>query len=488
MNTLNKRLLCTVCAFAVSAHQASARKNVLLILCDDLGPHLSVLGTPGIQTPNIDKLASQGMLFLRAYSPAASGAPCRASLLTGMAPHSNGLWRNVTSPTLNQPDKEFTRESTHFDKLVGIHEDITTLTEILQAKGYFTAITQKTHVSPPWKFPFESRNPACNAPAQYETAMQQFFKKAGERPFFIEANIAAPHRPFHQRLTLNPEQQLPDVKKMHIPAYLPDVPAVRTEMSEYMANVEIADRIAGTVLSELHKARPNDETLIIFSSDQGYGFQRAKASPYLAGLRIPMIFQGPGVVTGRTNPELVSLIDIMPTILDYFGLPTPKTVQGKSLWPLLSGRSLKLQGRNYMFGEHNSHGPVPAEFYPSRVVTDGRFYLIENLDPTKSYKLPEDLMDSKVWENRSYQATLDAKDQCPLAYKLLQALEHDRGALEFYDGQTDPEQINNLVANSLYQTKIRELKQALDNWRRETGDIQKSVSEFKWRSPLAPTH
>jgi N-sulfoglucosamine sulfohydrolase len=478
---MNKLLFCTAFAFAFSLSCAHAAKNVLLILCDDLGPHLSVLGTPGIQTPNIDKLAQGGMLFERAYSPAASCAPSRASILTGMAPHSHGIWRNVTSPELNLPDKEFTRESSRFDKLVGLHEDITTLPEILKANGYFTAITQKTHLSPPWKFPFEARISAGSAPGQYKAAMQRFFKQAGDRPFFIEANIGPPHRPFRSYLKANPEQRLPDADKMHIPAYLPDVPAVREEMREYMADVEIVDRIAGTVLSELAKARPNEETLVIFSSDQGYGFQRAKASPYSAGLRIPMIFQGPGVVADKRNATLVSLIDLMPTILDFLGLKIPATVQGKSLWPLLSGKSQELPGREYLFAEHNSHGPVPKEFYPSRVVTDGRFYLIENLDPAKSYLLPDDLRLKPIWENESYQATLDSREQFPLPYRLLQELEHDRGALEFYDNQTDPDQILNLVSRPEQQAKIKEMKQALDTWRQTTGDIQKSVGEFQWR-------
>ncbi len=481
MNNFHKIVFGAAWAVAFSLGNAQAGKNVLLILCDDLGPHLSVLGTPGIQTPNIDKLAAQGTLFDRAYSPAASCAPCRTSILTGMAPHSHGTWRNVVSPVLGSPDKEFTREGTHFDTQVGLHEDIPTLPEILNAHGFFTAITQKTHLSPPWKFPFEGRDTAAHAPGQYETAMRKFFQRAGNRPFFIQANISAPHRPFGQYAKFNPEQRLPEAEKMHIPAYLPDVPAVREEMREYMAAVEIADRIVGTVLAEVAKARPDDETLIIFTSDQGYGFQRAKASPYAAGLRIPMIFQGPGVVADQRNATLVSLIDLMPTILDFLDVEVPATVQGKSLWPLLSGQAKDLPRRELLFAEHNSHGPVPAEFYPSRVVTDGRFYLIENLDPSKSYLLPEDLKHEKVWGNKSYQATLDARDQFPIPYKLLRELEQGRGALEFYDNHSDPEQIQNLVSRPEYQARIQKMKQALDVWRRETGDIQKSVGEFRWR-------
>lgn len=114
-------------------------------------------------------------------------------------------------------------------------------------------------------------------------------------------------------------------------------------------------------------------------------------------------------------------------------------------------------------------------------MTDGRFYLIENLDPSKSYQPPEDLMEEKVWGNKSYRATLDSKKQFPVPYRLLQELEHDRGALEFYDNQTDPEQIQNLVSHPEYQAKIQEMKLALDTWRKKTGDINKSVGEFQWR-------
>lgn len=120
----------------------------LLLLTDDQSYHLGMTGEPGLKTPNIDALASRGAFFCKAYSTAASCAPCRGSILTGMYPHSNGHWRNTVGPSLGMPDKEFSRQSTKVDK-VGVHEDIVTLPEILKGNGYITDITSKFHLSPP---------------------------------------------------------------------------------------------------------------------------------------------------------------------------------------------------------------------------------------------------------------------------------------------------------------------------------------------------
>ncbi len=375
---------------AVAASSGANKiKNVVIIFADDQGAQLGAMGTPGISTPNVDALAKKGVMFTEAFATCASCSPSRSSLLTGMFPHSNGHWRNTVTPLLTDPEVNFTKAWKGADK-VGIHEDIPTLNEILGKAGYFRAITQKLHLSPPWKYPFDARNPVGIEADGFEKVIGGFIKQAGDKPFFIQANVAATHRPFppHLKALKGP---LPNINKIPVPPYLPDTPAMRADLQEYFGTVELADQCAGGILKALDKAGVRGNTLVIYTSDQGEGYHRAKASAYAAGTHVPLVFQGPGIVKNLTTDTLASETDLMPTIIDFLKLPIPATVQGKSLKPLLTGATKTLPDRKYVFMEHNSHGPTESEIYPSRAVFDGRYYYIKNLIPGKSYTLPADL-------------------------------------------------------------------------------------------------
>ena len=178
---------------------ARPKPNVVLLLTDDLGWQdvkcYDIDKPSPMETPNIDALAKQGVFFMKAYSSAASCAPCRGSLLTGMYPHSNGHWRNTVGPILVDPDKDFGRQTSKVDG-VGVHEDIPTLIEVLSKNGYFTGITEKWHLSPAWKFPFDFRDTANLKPSGSANAVKNFIKAADGKPFFLLANVDITHRPF----------------------------------------------------------------------------------------------------------------------------------------------------------------------------------------------------------------------------------------------------------------------------------------------------
>jgi len=462
-----------------NAQQSDKPLNILLILADDQGAHLSALGTNGISTPNVDNLAKNGMLFTNAFAVVPSCSPSRSSIMTGMYPHTNGHWRNTITPSLEDPDSEFGKKSSTVDK-VGIHEYLKTLPEIFQENGYFTAITQKFHMSPPWKFPYSTRNPVDNDPDMYHQAISEFIEKAGKKPFFIQANIAPPHRPFKYHMEEFP-QYLPDMDSIEVPEYLADTPEMRKDLQEYYGSVQLADACAGAIIDALREKGQLENTLIIYTGDQGEPYHRAKASAYYAGLHVPFVASGPGIQKNITSDALVSLIDLMPTFLEYSNLGVPKTVQGKSLKDIFSGKTEKVAKRKYVFAEHNSHGPVRAEHYPSRMVFDGRYYYIQNLMPEKSYELPADLKEQKGWGNHSYQAALNAKESHPIQYQLLKTLESGRPAEELYDMRNDPGQLNNVVDQEKFQNKLIELRAALKEWRNETGDVTSDPLNIKTR-------
>jgi N-sulfoglucosamine sulfohydrolase len=443
-------------------------RNVILLLTDDQGMHMSRLGTRGIQTPSMDRISGQGVFFRQAFSSCASCSPSRSTLLTGMYPHSNGHWRNTHGPGLQDADRQFTRDGDRVDA-VGVHEDVPTLIEILNSAGYCTGITQKFHLSPPWKYPFLERYPgAATARACYETG-KRFLEAAGERPFFLMANTGNTHRPFMVRDRERAAAYTVPPEVVEVPPNLPDVEGVRLDLADYLSTVQEADACVGGYLRALEETGHLDDTLIIFTSDQGYAFHRAKATVYDAGTRVPLAIAGPGVTTGAVSDSLISHVDIAPTVLEALGLDVPPGVQGQSLWPILRGDTA-LALRDVVFTEHNAHGlPVDRDLYPSRSVFDSRMHYIRNLMPEREYHPPADLLNPEPWRNRSHQATLDAAATFPIQYGLLQQTLH-RPPEELYDLHSDPYEMHNLAEDERFRAVRESLRAKLEEWMQRTGD------------------
>ncbi len=463
-----KRLFLITC-FSLIIGLSHAQRGVVLILADDMGAHLSCLGTKGIKTPAVDKLAGEGVLFTEAFSSCASCSPSRSSILTGMYPHSNGHWRNTFAPNLNDPDSEFGRNPSKTYDHVGVHEHIPTLTEVLAEAGVYTGITSKFHLSFPWKYQFDGRINEAHSPAGYASMLKTLIMEAGDKPFYIQVNVTTPHRPFKWHLKHH-QGELPDADKIEVPPFLADTELMRKDLQEYYGCVEVADQSTAALVQVLKEMKLYDDVLLIFTADQGMAYHRAKASPYYAGTHIPMVVRGPGVQENRVNNELVSLVDLMPTILDHLGVQTPETVQGLSLKPVLEGESEELVGRDYIFAEHNSHGPDPREWYPSRAVYDGRYYYIQNLYPAKTYLLPADLEFEEFWGNQAFKATLEAKDSHPEHFRLLMELQENRPPQELYDLKHDPGQLKNLAGyGETEEVRIR-LRSVLEEWMVATED------------------
>jgi len=437
--------------------------NVLLILADDQGAHMSCLGTPGISTPNMDALAKEGVLFPNTFSTCSSCSPSRSSVLTGMYPHSNGHWRNTVTPLIEAPEKEFGRESSTLDA-VGVHEDIPTLIELLNKDGYFTGITRKWHLSPHWKFPFHKRIQCDHTSWQTKERCATFFKEAGDKPFFLKLNITNTHRPFKLHI-FNKNLRVPP-ENVHVPPQLADTKMMREDLSDYYSNVQCVDETVGTTMEALRESGKLDNTIVIFTSDHGWVYHRAKASVYDAGTRVPLIISGPGIKRGRVVKDGVSLIDLMPTVLEYAGIKIPPNVQGISLRPLLE-KQPGAKGRELVFSEHHAHGP--GHFYPSRSVTDGRIHYIVNLMPERKGQIITDAKQEEIWGNHSYEATVKAKDEFPVQYELLERT-ITRPPEELYDLHTDPGEINNLIDDPCYAVFLEKMRAEMEKWRKETND------------------
>ncbi len=478
-----------VCAalMLLSTPVQAAQPNFLLLLTDDQSYHLGMTGEPGLKTPHIDALASRGAFFRKAYSTAASCAPCRGSILTGMYPHSNGHWRNTVGPSLGMPEREFTRESSKVDR-VGVHEDIATLPELLKANGYVTGITSKFHLSPPWKFPFDFRRSADCRPESQRRAMEEFLSLAEGKPFFLQVNVDNTHRPFRKHID---QAALPEVDPatVRVPPNWPETEGTRRDYAEYLTTVQHADAVIGAVLGELEKSGRAAATFVIYTSDQGFCYHRAKATTYEWGVHVPLAFTGPGIRPGVRTDELVSHIDIMPTILEWAGIDLPSSVQGSSLRTFLAGQTGG-PGRKYIFSEHNAHGPGPEEYYPTRSVTDGRFRYILNLrsevvpaypierfvvdkefaaKPKGPAWMPWDATPSAQWQNNAFAEIILHKEAFPQQYALLKAT-FFRPKEELYDLAKDPYEMNNLADNPEFQVQKQALSRVLKSWMTAAGD------------------
>jgi N-sulfoglucosamine sulfohydrolase len=459
----------------------------LLLLTDDQSAHLSCLGTRGIQTPHVDALAQAGVLFQRAYATCASCSPARSAILTGIMPHANGHWRNTHAPGIPGEDEDFGRNS-RFARIesVGVHEDVPTLVEVLNDAGYVTGITEKFHLSPPWKYPFAHRLAANFRPETHFQATESFLQACEDKPFFLMANIGNTHRPFARHTRGIPVPRV-DPNAIDVPANLPDTALLRRDLAQYLTAVQCADACVGQILQALRNAGRYERTLIIFTSDQGYCYHRAKATAYDMGLHVPLIVSGPGVDSGRVNRALVSHVDLWPTILDVLSLPEDASLPGQSLRPWLTGQA-DVTWRSTVFAEHNAHGPGDHEFYPIRSAFDGRYHYLKNLrseknwtgDPAEllsnpqrvrdvAFAGPADAFPGGSWDNHSYEATVRARERFPRQYDLLAAT-FKRPREELYDLDTDPYEMVNLSDDPNVLPQLERLRRQVETWMSATRD------------------
>lgn len=434
---------------AAGSSQAEARPlNVLIITTDDQGKEVGVYGDPLAITPNLDRLADEGVLFERAYVPAATCSPSRATILTGLYPHQNGQ----IGLAGHHPEYR-------------VREDVATLPGVLKEAGYRTGILGKLHVTPRQPFPFDFQwasdgNPAVTRDVR-EVARQagMFLAESAGEPFFLYVNYFDPHRPFDE--DANQYKGLPenpygpdDIDPF---AYLGlDSPALRQEVAIYYNCVKRLDVGLGLLFDELRQAGVYDQTLIIFLSDHGVPFTRAKTTAYEAGEAVPFIVRWPGVgQPGLRNDDFISSVDIMPTVLDALGLDAPP-MAGRSLRLVVRGET-PLDWPTSAFGAYGSH--AQQHFYPRRSVRNERYKLIHNLDSVRPNPVPF------IGAARlSPDTSMD-----PRMEQAYQTVRHPP-EWELYDLRKDPHETTNLAGHPEMKDVLWQMQQTLKEWRVKTDD------------------
>ncbi len=434
------RRLLIVTVFAVLAlpRLTMAAPNFLVFIADDQGfGDLSCYGHPTLRTPHIDRLAREGMQFERAFLTTSSCSPTRCSFLTGRYPH------NTHAEDLHEP----------------LPADQKTLATYLQPAGYHTMAVGKWHLGDAEKAHWNAIE-ECGGAETATKAIELLQSRPDDKPFFFWVASKDPHRPYGDVERVIPKRRFYVAKDVVVPPYLPNHQLIREDIADYYNEISRFDQHVGEILDELANQNVLDETFIVYLSDNGMPFPRAKTTLYDSGIRTPLLIRYPPLVkAGRVQRELVSSIDVTATMLELVDIDAP-TVQGRSLQNLLTDP--EATGRDAIFAEANWHD---FEQFTRAVRTD-RFLLIRNYYWQKPLWNSVDSVNSNTWT--AFQEAL-AQGDLTDAQKFL--LVEPRPYEEFYDLQLDPHSLENVADDPQYTQALNDLRIRLDNWRIETNDV-----------------
>lgn len=373
---------------------APARPNILLIHCHDLGQYLHCYGVKTVQTPNLDRLAGEGVRFARSFCTNPGCSPSRASIFTGRWPHSNGVMGLC-----------------HANFAWDFYPDERHLGQILHDAGYRTWAVGVIHETASGfkRCGYERYlRPAGAEPATTAAiGLLKELQAKPDKPFFLCVGFIEPHRLSYRQPDWpgatpgdcsfpGPALASDDSLGVEIPGYLKDTPGTRRELAGLQGAVRFVDAQVGRLLAGLAQSGMAESTLVIFTTDHGIAMPRAKGGVYEPGVQVAFLLRLPsrkGWHGGITHQQMISNIDYLPTILDLVGVPIPKNVQGRSFAALLDGKPY--QARNEIFTELNYH-----DYYdPRRAIRTQTHKLIVNfttapafMDPSQSWRPSSDTL------------------------------------------------------------------------------------------------
>jgi N-sulfoglucosamine sulfohydrolase len=427
----------------------SAKRSVLLLIADDWSPLSACYGDKVVQTPHIDALAKQSMVFTRAYCTSPSCAASRANILTGRYSHQHGQYGHC--------------HSIHGFRT---HETMRTAPAVLNDAGVRTALIGKDHIAPRTCYPFSLYhvgNPWKTS--ELCDAARGFLRDVGKGSFFLHGASMFPHRTgesFNRTIGDGLDRDVTyDPARIPVPGFLPDVPEVRQDLCDYYTFVSRYDRFVGAMLGELERSGRADDTLVLVMSDHGMPFPGAKASSFETGHRCPLIVRRPGAAAGRCD-ALVNWTDIAPTIYDWLGVDAkmyPGDLTGRSLLPLLDAP--ESPGWDHTFFSHSFH--EVTNYFPYRAVVSRRYKYVRNLAWQSPMPLATDLFGSPTW-----QAVRRRKLDKMGARRTHDVLHHAREAL--FDLHAEPWETRNLIAAPELQQQAGEMRRMLTELRVKTAD------------------
>lgn len=428
----------------------TVRPNILWITAEDIGPHLGCYGDAYAATPNLDRLAQEGIRYTQAFATAPVCSPARSCLITGLYATSLG--------------------TQHLRSEFPIPAEFRGYPTYLRSAGYYCTNNEKTDyntanepaiIAASWD--------ACNGKAHWRT------RRPGQ-PFFAVFNLMVSHQSrasvwsfeqFENMISkvLEPAQRH-DPARAPVPPYYPDTPTVRRTLARYYDCVTAMDKEAGRILAELDADGLAEDTVVFFYGDNGMGLPRGKRTLYDTGLHEPLIVRFPQkfqhlapAAAGQTTDRLVSFVDFAPTVLSVAGLPPPVHMQGTAFLGPHAGPP-----RDYVYGARDR---VDEAYDTARSVRDHRYLYIRNYRPHLSWNQPEGFSDNAdVRQEITRLAAAGQLGAAQLTYAgPVKPLE------ELYDTNADPYQVRNLASSAEHRKMLQRMRGLQRQWLLETRDL-----------------
>lgn len=457
MRILKQLYLAGAIGLALICHATGAQTgkplNILWIFAEDFSPDLGCYGTKEVWSPNLDRLAAEGMRFDRAFTTAPVCSASRSAMMTGMY-----------QTTINAHNHRSNRGPDH-----PLPEGVRVITDWLRPAGYFTAnirafpapITFRGASKTDWNFyypgkPFDS---------------DQWADLKLHQPFYAQINFSETHRDAKSTIASGRAFRGPrraDPAKVVIPPYYPDCPEVRADWANYLDDASALDVKIGEVLALLERDGLADNTLVIFQGDHGQAQIRGKQWCYDSGLRVPLIMRWPkglpspaGFKPGTASGQIIEAIDLTPTTLALAGVSKPPGMQGRVLFGPHADPA-----RELAFGARDR---CDETVFRLRTVRDARYRYIRNFTPEKTF------FALNRYKENQYVA-IPAIRRLHFAGKLNAAQEFlfapHMPPEELYDLEADPYEIRNLIdsAKPEHVAALARLRSALEKWIVESND------------------
>lgn len=417
---------------------SSLKPNIILLITHDTGRHLSPYGVSTVDTPHCERLARESTLFEQSFCTAPQCSPSRASIVTGRYPHANGVMG-----------------LTHEDFAWAMHDSERPIAMLLREAGYVTWLLGWQHEAPdPHSLGFDhvAGFPFKDLPKHLDPMLRN---RPADRPFYCQLGSGEVHRPFTTQNTV-PDDRL----GVSIPSYLKDGPQTREEIRLLQGVIKRFDHGLGQLLALIDQYHLTNDTLLIVTTDHGLAFPRAKGSLYDPGIETMLFLRWPGrIEAGARKSELVSNVDILPTILECAGATPPDCLHGRSLMPLLDGGSFV--ERDAIFAEKTFHDC----YDPMRCIRTKTHKYIRYFEKSSLHCVPGDVLGGGA-----------SRELGPLPR---------HGVEELYALESDPAETTNLAGEPACRELLQRLRARLYQWMRDTGDplLQGPVaSPFYYRS------
>lgn len=477
-----------VVSLGAAAADAPRRANIVFVIADDHGQDAGCYGNPVVRTPNLDRLAKEGTRYVNAFCTTASCSASRSVILSGLHNHATGQFGH-------------THNYHHFSAYGSVYS----LPAILADNGYRTARIGKFHVAPEEVFRFEKVLPmqgGARNPVKMAENCREFLAEKSDKPFFLYLATHDPHRSGDVRKDLaeepnafgnagakaGVEEVVYDPKRVIVPPWMPDTPAARAEIAQYYQAVSRVDQGLGRLVEILKETGQYENTLIVYTADNGSAMPGSKTTLYEPGMRLPLVVRHPAVSNrGVVSRAMVSWVDFAPTLLEVAGVKqvmapplragdpedgprrparnapakVPYAFHGRSFLSTLE-QDKPADGWDEVYASHTFH--EITMYYPMRVVRTERYKLILNVAHQLPFPFASDLYESGTW-----QSALKAGSEAVYGKRRVSAFVQ-RPKYELYDLQSDPDEVKNLAEDAAHREVFEKLSVKLKAFQERTGD------------------